>query len=183
MIDAHPARPALSPAQLLIRAVAQVFEIDEAALTGRSRVRQIAHARQAACYLLKARLPHLSYPVIGRMLGGIDHSTVIHGERVTAERLSWDPQLAGRIFALAHTGIDARDYDAHVWQWRAWRRARAQIQALAGSVQPDLGEELAEFIAPDKVWCGQCDASVSLGVAANCRSRFCGVKTSQRRAA
>lgn len=172
---------ALSPAQRLRRAVAEVFEVDETALIGRSRVRPITRARHAACYVLRRRLD-LSYPTIGRLLGGIDHSSVIFGERATADRMLSDPELAGRIVALVYGKIHAQAHDAHVRQWHAWRRARASILTAAAARAPDLGEELAEFMAPDKVWCSQCDASVSLGVAATCKRRFCGIASARRAA-
>ncbi|MEQ5789063.1 hypothetical protein J3454_14295 [Erythrobacter sp. NFXS35] len=168
-----------SAAQTILLAVARVFDVDHAVMTGRSRFRHVSRARQAAYYVLKQRLPHLSYPVIGRLLGGVDHSSVIYGYRQIEHRIAHDPDLAGKVFALLHDRVNAVAQDAHIQQWRAYREAQSKVLSLASAAGPDLGEELAEFVEPDRVWCGQCDASVSLGAAVSCKSRFCGVKVRQ----
>jgi chromosomal replication initiator protein len=45
-----------------------------------SRVRRIARPRQIAMYLAR-QLTKMSYPQIGRRLGGRDHTTILHGNR------------------------------------------------------------------------------------------------------
>lgn len=59
--------------------VCQQRGVDMDMLTGRRRTRPISLARHEAMYRLR-RLG-LSYPRIGQILGGRDHSTVIHGIR------------------------------------------------------------------------------------------------------
>lgn len=69
-------------ADRVIAAVALAFSVPVEALQGRSRARRLVQARCLASWLLRHRVPRSgiqrSYPVIGRLLGGADHSTVIH---------------------------------------------------------------------------------------------------------
>jgi hypothetical protein len=68
----------------LLEEVARVSGVRTEQLRGRSRMRHVAEARQVAMYVLRAQ--GLSYPAIGRALGGRDHTTAMHGvERVRKE--------------------------------------------------------------------------------------------------
>lgn len=60
------------------------FTPDE--IKGQSRVRDLAHARQMVMYICMENKIATS-TVIGRALGGRDHSTVIHGRDATKKRL------------------------------------------------------------------------------------------------
>lgn len=73
--------------------------LDAADMVGPSRARRIAHARALAMYLARM-LTCQSLQAIGRAFGGRDHTTVLHGIRVTQERRSSDPGLAAEIDAL-----------------------------------------------------------------------------------
>jgi chromosomal replication initiation ATPase DnaA len=89
----------LSPAQALRRICAAAFGLTEAELIGRSRLRELALARQATCYVLRHRLG-LSLAVIGRMLGGRDHTSVLYAIRQTEARIARDVRLAVLIEGL-----------------------------------------------------------------------------------
>lgn len=66
-------------------AVAQYFHIEESSLYQSIRRREIVQARQVAMYLMRTDY-NISYPLIGRKLGGKDHTTVMHScERVEQE--------------------------------------------------------------------------------------------------
>lgn len=41
----------------------------------------IARPRQIAMYAIRELCPHMSMPAIGRLLGGRDHTTILHGVR------------------------------------------------------------------------------------------------------
>lgn len=45
--------------------------------------------RQKAYYEVKAQRPHLSFPMIGKVFGGRDHTTIIHGKRRHEARMAW----------------------------------------------------------------------------------------------
>ena len=60
----------------LVKAVAAHFDITPGAVRGHGRKRKLIHARAVVVQILRSR--GLSFPTIGRLLGGRDHSTVIH---------------------------------------------------------------------------------------------------------
>jgi chromosomal replication initiator protein len=64
--------------EAILAAVCRHFSFSRQLLTGRDRARQLTYARQIAMYLLReeARRPLAE---IGRLLGGRDHATVLHG--------------------------------------------------------------------------------------------------------
>lgn len=176
-------RKILCQKRLLRSKCAEVFGVDEARMVGGNRLREIIIPRHATCYVLKARFPDLSYPRLGVLMGGRDHSTIIHAVRSTEYRMERDPELAGKIHALINFPLsDSRQHDAHIRQWAAFRMEAAALAAtVVVEIAPapaaiDLGEELAEFIDPEKVFCGQCDRAVSDGERRGCRARLCSLR-------
>lgn len=59
--------------------VAKFYDLPVTVLTGPNRRRAIVRPRQMAMYVMRQVCPHLSYPAIGGIIGGRDHTTVIHG--------------------------------------------------------------------------------------------------------
>lgn len=84
---APPPSPSAPTPEAILERVAQYFNTTPHALTGPSRVKPIAEARHIAMYLLRedAQLP---LKAIGHLLGGRDHSTVIHGCRKASTYLN-----------------------------------------------------------------------------------------------
>ena len=70
--------PPLPTPEAILAAVCRHFSLSRQVLSGRDRARQLTYARQIAMYLLReeARRPLAE---IGRLLGGRDHATVLHG--------------------------------------------------------------------------------------------------------
>ena len=68
---------ALTP-QLIVSIVGEHCGVPPKEILGEKRRPDLVQARQLAMYLCRELLGH-SYPVIGRMFGGKDHSTVMHG--------------------------------------------------------------------------------------------------------
>ena len=64
----------------IIAVTAKHFKISEADLLGNKRRKEIALARQIAMTLSRDILG-LSYPVLGQLFGGKDHSTVLYSIR------------------------------------------------------------------------------------------------------
>lgn len=84
---------------VVISTVAEYFHVTVEDITGRSRTKDIAHARQVAMYLLREENA-LSLPAIGDQLGGRDHSTIRYGvEKITTD-LEKDPVLRRDIMTL-----------------------------------------------------------------------------------
>lgn len=90
-IEAETLRARISPKQIVSR-VAEYYQIKPAALCGSRRLKAIALARQVAMYLLRkeAQLP---LEEVGRILGGRDHSTIIHGQEKIASLLPRSEKL------------------------------------------------------------------------------------------
>jgi len=68
---------ALTP-QLIVSISGEHCGVPAKEILGEKRRPDLVQARQLAMYLCRELLGH-SYPVIGRMFGGKDHSTVMHG--------------------------------------------------------------------------------------------------------
>ncbi|MSR47308.1 MAG: hypothetical protein EXS13_09625 [Planctomycetes bacterium] len=77
--DALLQRPASSPDRIL-KAVCQHFEVTMADMSSPRRPQALSFARQSAMYLLRERT-ELSLSEIGGLLGGRDHTTILHGIR------------------------------------------------------------------------------------------------------
>ncbi len=88
--DIIDVRPAAAPAKAIIAEVAARHGLRPEDLKGRAVGREIAWPRQEAMAVLRVRT-RLSTTQIGALLGGRDHSTVIHGIRVHERRRTVQP--------------------------------------------------------------------------------------------
>jgi len=98
LADLIPVPQSVEPAQL-VKAVGQAFGISQERLLSRDRSAEVALARQVAMYLLREEA-QLSLPVIGELLGGRDHTTVMHGCHKIGELLERDDRLRHQVFGL-----------------------------------------------------------------------------------
>ena len=98
--QSREARP-LSAAALLV-ATASVFHVHPSALTGRSRERTLTHARHVAMYMLRQHT-NLSLEQIGRLTGGRDHTTVLHGVNKITRLLGSDGELSTILSTILST--------------------------------------------------------------------------------
>lgn len=90
-----------STAQVALRdAVARAFGFEPSALVGQSRRKPVVLARHAAVWVMRNRWPSMSYPQIGKMLGGRDHSTMINALQLTIKRRQSDQKLRALTDAL-----------------------------------------------------------------------------------
>ncbi len=80
------------PPQDLMEAVAEYFGIKSTAMRGPKRDRPIARPRQVFMYLCRTELG-LTHGDIGGLLGGRDHTTVMHGVDAIAKELSTNEHL------------------------------------------------------------------------------------------
>lgn len=68
---------------LIIDKAAELFSLDVEQIRGKSRTRDLVHARQVGMYVCRTET-ELSFPQIGRAFGGRDHTTVMHAvEKIT----------------------------------------------------------------------------------------------------
>lgn len=77
----------------VMRAVAAHYGLSAEDLSGSCRQRHVARPRQVAMYAMRHLCPHLSTPVIGRILGGLNHTTVLYGASNIARLVESDPDV------------------------------------------------------------------------------------------
>lgn len=80
------------PVNLIIRLTAEHWNESTVDLLSERKKQPHVWHRQLAMYLCK-RLTHNSFPVIGRLFGGRDHTTVLHAVRKVEARLMFDLEL------------------------------------------------------------------------------------------
>jgi chromosomal replication initiator protein len=81
----------VSPEQI-VGAVARHYRLSREQLTGPSRARAVSVPRQLTMYLIREET-RTSLPQIGEILGGRDHTTVIHGYAKIAAQIETDETL------------------------------------------------------------------------------------------
>lgn len=96
--DALMQRPASSPDRIL-KAVCNHFEVTMADICSPRRPQALSFARQAAMYLLRERT-ELSLSEIGALLGGRDHTTILHGIRKIEEADGSDGRVRDHLTRL-----------------------------------------------------------------------------------
>jgi chromosomal replication initiator protein len=82
--------------KLIMDTIANYYGISPEALVGKQRDNKTALARQVTMYLLRKQ-NHYSLGEIGKMLGGRDHSTILHGYEKIATEININPQLTKSI--------------------------------------------------------------------------------------
>ncbi len=98
LADLVPEPKSVEPGQL-VEAVGKAFGISQERLLSRDRSAEVALARQVAMYLLREEA-QLSLPVIGELLGGRDHTTVMHGCQKIGDLLERDERLRRQVAGL-----------------------------------------------------------------------------------
>lgn len=93
-----PERTLRTP-DLIVKTVAEYFRLESEDLIGKSRTKDIAHARQVSMYILREENA-MSLPSIGSMLGGRDHSTIRHGIEKISKAIDNDETVRRQIMAL-----------------------------------------------------------------------------------
>ena len=88
-----PDKPRIVTPQLIMEVVAEHFGISIEQILSKSRSNDVAKPRQIAMYLCK-NMTDASLEAIGKVLGGRDHSMVVHGIKKVAEDVSADEAVA-----------------------------------------------------------------------------------------
>jgi chromosomal replication initiator protein len=83
----------------VVAAVCQHYNMEPDALRGKQRDKEIVLPRQVAMYLLRTETA-ASLPQIGEVLGGRDHSTILHGYSKIAHEMTENNQLRRDILAI-----------------------------------------------------------------------------------
>lgn len=97
----HPGSEKLdSSPDIVLKAIAEQFDISIEELKGISRRREISWARQIGMYLMRQHTK-LSLPRIGEEFGGKDHTTVMYSCDKIAQMINTDPSLAQTLRQLS----------------------------------------------------------------------------------
>ncbi len=96
--DLLPSRGDLEPA-VIFDLVARKFNTTVEKLLGRDRSRDVALPRQIAMYILREEA-NFSFPQIGAVLGGRDHSTVMYAIEKISDQIERDDRLRRDIFSI-----------------------------------------------------------------------------------
>ena len=83
----------------IVQAVAEHYRIKKDELFNKKRTRSIAYPRQVAMYLCR-ELADMSYPRIGELFGGRDHTTVIHAFEKISNESKTDSKLQNDLKTL-----------------------------------------------------------------------------------
>ena len=81
------------------QAVASFYKVSPSDLLGKRRTSNVASARHVAMFLCRALTPK-SYPEIGILFGGRDHSTVIHACKTIEDKIQADRRLNDEIESI-----------------------------------------------------------------------------------
>ncbi|MFW6026050.1 MAG: chromosomal replication initiator protein DnaA [Candidatus Woesearchaeota archaeon] len=85
--------------QKVIDVVIDFYDVNKNNVLSSCRRKEIVKPRQIAMYLLKKEL-ELSYPSIGKKLGGKDHTTAIYAYKKISKKIEEDDNLEGEISLL-----------------------------------------------------------------------------------
>ncbi|HPQ39703.1 MAG TPA: chromosomal replication initiator protein DnaA, partial [bacterium] len=88
-------------AEMVMKQVAQLYDVKVSSLRSKGRSREIAVPRQVAMYLCD-QLTGLSLAEIGKKFGGRNHSTVIHACRKISHDQKLDSELRNRVQLLGN---------------------------------------------------------------------------------
>lgn len=80
----------------VISRISEFYNVDEVSMYAKTRRREVVRPRQIIMYILREDF-HLSYPAIGSMFGGRDHTTVIHACEKVRSEISEDGELKVQI--------------------------------------------------------------------------------------
>lgn len=76
----------------IIETIAHFYNIDKSLIYEKTRRKEIVQARQVVMFILREDF-NISFPLIGRKLGGRDHTTVIHSCDKIKEEITSNPEL------------------------------------------------------------------------------------------
>ncbi len=91
-------RAHITPSQV-IETVAKYYSISVPEMVSPSRNKELVQPRQVAMYLIRQETD-ASFPEIGALIGGRDHTTVLHGVERVKDRLEAEEQLRREVMSL-----------------------------------------------------------------------------------
>jgi chromosomal replication initiator protein len=98
LADLLPRRSEVEPEEV-VQSVAEAFGVQLDRMLSRDRSREVALPRQIAMYLLREE-SNISLPLIGKTLGGRDHTTIMYGCDKIADLLERDDRLRRQVIEI-----------------------------------------------------------------------------------
>ena len=98
LVDLVGRRTNITPSQV-IEVISKYYNLSVQELVSASRNKELVQPRQVAMYLIRQETD-ASLPEIGGLLGGRDHTTVIHGIERVKERLEAEEQLRREVMSV-----------------------------------------------------------------------------------
>jgi chromosomal replication initiator protein len=98
LVDLVGKRAHITPTQV-IEIVAKYYNISVPEMVSPARNKELAQPRQIAMYLIRQETD-ASLPEIGGLLGGRDHTTILHGVERVKDRLEAEEQLRREVMSL-----------------------------------------------------------------------------------
>lgn len=86
-------------AEQVLAAVASMLQLSLKDLTGKRRTQDVADARHVIAYVVREET-QASWPEIGRLLGGRNHSTIVYSYNKIAEQIASDPAFQRKMSDL-----------------------------------------------------------------------------------
>lgn len=83
------------------RRVANSYGMVLSQLQTENRSRQFTEPRFMAVWLIRRLCPHMSYPKIGTLFGGRDHTTILNADRRAKQMMLTNPDFAFRANQIA----------------------------------------------------------------------------------
>lgn len=83
----------------IVSAVCKYFSLSKDEILGKGRKKELMRPRQIAIFLIREQT-NKSLPEIGKIMGGKDHTTILHSERKISDDLKSDSGLKDEIEAL-----------------------------------------------------------------------------------
>ena len=92
-----PDKPKEITPQLIIEVVSDHFNISVDQMISKNRSSGISKPRQIAMYLCKTMVSEVSLDTVGSLLGGRDHSTIIHGVNKITDEIETNETMAATV--------------------------------------------------------------------------------------
>jgi chromosomal replication initiator protein len=83
----------------IVKIIAGYYNVDPQIIYDKTRKKEVVYIRQVTMYLLREFF-NVSYPSIGKEIGGRDHTTVMHSYEKIKNRMKEDPNLVQEIEQL-----------------------------------------------------------------------------------
>jgi len=113
----------------ILTATANHYDISHGEIIGSARFRRVCRPRQVAMYLIRKHCPHMSYPRIGELFGGRDHTTAMHSERAIIRLMETNPDIAKDIKI-----IEAKIYEPNRAGGHCYRETNQDLGQLVAAL-------------------------------------------------